>query len=447
MRASGVSAERARAIRGHHHERRGAVVHAGRVAGGDRAVLLERRLQPAERLGRRVCANRFVAIDDERLALLLRNRDRQDLVGEPALRASRAPPCDGCSRRSRPAPRARPCSARRRLRRTCPCGTARTRTTGRRGSSSRRARRCPSAALRDAAAAGTAQLLIDSMPPATATSMSPVAMPCAASITAFSPEPQTLLIVSAATWSARPPLSAACRAGFWPMPALDDVAHDAFVRRARGRCRRGARPRARRCAPSSVALKSFSAPRNLPVAVCERPDDDGFTHDELVPVHWPCGARADSTISRSHHVGSEQMPEPVDENRTRAHDLATPCGGRRRDPHDAVLPGHDRRARDRRVRRRSPRERDLRRARRLIASIRIAERGTRLCAVTPCGGLERARRPRECDHSPHVRLPLRSTANPRRSSEERRRAAASRVGRRRGACELLARGRLCRATS
>ena len=43
------------------------------------------------------------------------------------------------------------------------------------------------------------QLLIDSMPPATAMSMSPVAMPCAASITAFSPEPHTLLIVSAAT--------------------------------------------------------------------------------------------------------------------------------------------------------------------------------------------------------------------------------------------------------
>ena len=43
------------------------------------------------------------------------------------------------------------------------------------------------------------QLLMDSMPPATAMSMSPTAMPWAASITAFSPEPQTLLIVSAAT--------------------------------------------------------------------------------------------------------------------------------------------------------------------------------------------------------------------------------------------------------
>ena len=42
-------------------------------------------------------------------------------------------------------------------------------------------------------------LLSDSMPPATAMSMSPVAIPCAASITAFRPEPQTLLMVSAAT--------------------------------------------------------------------------------------------------------------------------------------------------------------------------------------------------------------------------------------------------------
>ena len=48
-------------------------------------------------------------------------------------------------------------------------------------------------------------------------------------MTAFRPEPQTLLIVSAATWSGSPPLSAACRAGFWPAPGRDDVAHDAFV--------------------------------------------------------------------------------------------------------------------------------------------------------------------------------------------------------------------------
>jgi hypothetical protein len=45
---------------------------------------------------------------------------------------------------------------------------------------------------------------IDSMPPATTMSLSPVAMPWAASITAFKPEPHTLLIVSAATFGGRP---------------------------------------------------------------------------------------------------------------------------------------------------------------------------------------------------------------------------------------------------
>ena len=40
---------------------------------------------------------------------------------------------------------------------------------------------------------------MDSMPPATTTSASPVGMPCAASITALRPEPQTLLMVRAAT--------------------------------------------------------------------------------------------------------------------------------------------------------------------------------------------------------------------------------------------------------
>ena len=40
------------------------------------------------------------------VALLLRDRDRQDLVLEPALARSRAPPCDGSRRRTRPARRA-----------------------------------------------------------------------------------------------------------------------------------------------------------------------------------------------------------------------------------------------------------------------------------------------------------------------------------------------------
>lgn len=52
-------------------------------------------------------------------------------------------------------------------------------------------------------------LLIDSMPPATTTSASPVATAWAASITAFKPDPQTLLMVRAATRSSRPARRAA----------------------------------------------------------------------------------------------------------------------------------------------------------------------------------------------------------------------------------------------
>ena len=62
-------------------------------------------------------------------------------------------------------------------------------------------------------------MLIDSIPPATTISALPVWIACAASATAFNPDPQTLLIVSAATSGANPPYSAACRAGFCPSPA------------------------------------------------------------------------------------------------------------------------------------------------------------------------------------------------------------------------------------
>ena len=66
MRASGSRpSDCARSAR-HHDERGGAVVDAGRIAGGDRAVLLEGGLQGAERRDRGVRADRFVAIDDER---------------------------------------------------------------------------------------------------------------------------------------------------------------------------------------------------------------------------------------------------------------------------------------------------------------------------------------------------------------------------------------------
>jgi hypothetical protein len=58
-----------------------------------------------------------------------------------------------------------------------------------------------------------------SMPPATNRSSSPARTAWAASMTAFRPEPQTLLIVVAPTDSGSPAKMAAWRAGFCPSPA------------------------------------------------------------------------------------------------------------------------------------------------------------------------------------------------------------------------------------
>src|SRR5215468_2887466 len=85
-------------------------------------------------------------------------------------------------------------------------------------------------------------------------------------MTALSPDPQTLFTVSAATVSGRPPRSAACRAGFWPSPALTTLP----MMHSSTACgstlaRRTASPTA--SAPSWVAVNDFSAPRNLPVGV------------------------------------------------------------------------------------------------------------------------------------------------------------------------------------
>ena len=61
--------------------------------------------------------------------------------------------------------------------------------------------------------------LIFSWPPATTISLSPQATACAANMTAFKPEPQTALMVSAGVSLATPAFIMACRAGFWPEPA------------------------------------------------------------------------------------------------------------------------------------------------------------------------------------------------------------------------------------
>src|SRR5437016_4932610 len=61
--------------------------------------------------------------------------------------------------------------------------------------------------------------LIDSMPPARTTSAEPARIMSDANITACSPEPHTLLTVTAPTRSGRPADNAAWRAGFCPRPA------------------------------------------------------------------------------------------------------------------------------------------------------------------------------------------------------------------------------------
>ena len=60
---------------------------------------------------------------------------------------------------------------------------------------------------------------MDSMPPATITSMSPARMACDASMTALSPEPHTLFTVVAPTVLGMPALINAWRAGACPTPA------------------------------------------------------------------------------------------------------------------------------------------------------------------------------------------------------------------------------------
>ncbi len=77
-------AERLGLGRRHDHDRRGAVGDLRRVAGGDGAVLGERGAQSAERLRGRARSHAFVGVDQDRVALALRDLDRRDLLGESA---------------------------------------------------------------------------------------------------------------------------------------------------------------------------------------------------------------------------------------------------------------------------------------------------------------------------------------------------------------------------
>ena len=108
--------------------------------------------------------------------------------------------------------------------------------------------------------------LMLSIPPATTTCASPHRTACAASITAFNPDPHTLFTVTAATVAGSPALSAACRAGACPTPAdstLPRMTSSTFVESTplRSTAARTA------TAPSSPTGTLASAPRNLPIGV------------------------------------------------------------------------------------------------------------------------------------------------------------------------------------
>ena len=67
-----------------------------------------------------------------------------------------------------------------------------------------------------------------SMPPATTSDASPARIAWSASMTALSPEPQTLLTVSAPTESGKAGEDRRLSGGILAQPGRDDVAHDDF---------------------------------------------------------------------------------------------------------------------------------------------------------------------------------------------------------------------------
>ena len=105
-----------------------------------------------------------------------------------------------------------------------------------------------------------------SCPPATTISLSPQATACAANITAFKPEPQTALMVSAGTSFGTPECIKAWRAGFWPEPAAKTwpmmtsptIAGSTLARAKASRITMD---------PNSVADTLANEPPNLPTAV------------------------------------------------------------------------------------------------------------------------------------------------------------------------------------
>ena len=105
-----------------------------------------------------------------------------------------------------------------------------------------------------------------SIPPATTRPESPRRIAWSASMTALSPEPQTLLTVVAPTDVGSPAKIAACRAGFWPIPAETTLPMMTSSTRSPGTPDR-ARSALMQVAPSCGAATEASAPPRAPIGV------------------------------------------------------------------------------------------------------------------------------------------------------------------------------------
>ena len=106
----------------------------------------------------------------------------------------------------------------------------------------------------------------DNRPPATIACASPALIAWAASMTALSPEPQTLLTVTAEIVAGTPAASIAWRAGAWPTPPCTTFPMMTSFRASGATPARSMAARMA-TAPSCGADKELNAPRNRPTGV------------------------------------------------------------------------------------------------------------------------------------------------------------------------------------
>src|ERR1700721_3145211 len=127
-----------------------------------------------------------------------------------------------------------------------------------------------------------------SIPPDTTMSAEPAWMMSCASIVAFMPDPQTLLMVVAPTASGSLAPRAACRAGAWPCPAgSTHPMNTSSIRSGDNLARSTAAPIT--WEPSLWALKGTRSPMNLPSGV--RAAETMTTGSEAVAMAALLGCR------------------------------------------------------------------------------------------------------------------------------------------------------------